>query len=48
MRPWAAMYSVGRTDVRVVDLRREANLRWLEGIVCGERDREEENAARIW
>lgn len=34
-------------DVGVVDLGRKANFGWLEWIVGGEGDREEENTARI-
>lgn len=34
-------------DVGVVDLGREADLRGLEGVVCGERDRQEEDAAGV-
>ena len=37
-----------RIDVGVVDLRGEADLRWLEGVVCRKRDREEEHATGIW
>ena len=36
-----------RVDVRVVDLRREADLRRLERVVGGEGDGEEEDAARV-
>lgn len=37
-----------RVDVRVVDLRREANLGRLEGVVGWEGDGQEEHAARVW
>ena len=36
-----------RVDVRVVDLRCEADLGRLEGVVCREHDGEEENTARV-
>ena len=35
-------------DVGVVDLGSEANLGWLEGVVGGEGDGEEEDATRVW
>jgi hypothetical protein len=35
-------------DVGVVDAGREVDLRWLEGVVGREVDREEEDAARVW
>ena len=36
-----------RVDVRMIDLRRERDLGWLERIVGGEGDGEEEHAARV-
>ncbi len=36
-----------RVDVRVVNLGREADLGGFEGVVCGERDRQEEDAAGV-
>jgi len=35
-------------DVGVVDAGGEVDLWWLEGVVCGEVDGEEEDAARVW
>ena len=35
-------------DVRVIDARREVDFWWLEGVVCGEVDCEEEDAAGVW
>ena len=35
-------------DVRVVDAGGEVDLRGLEGVVCGEVDGEEEDAAGVW
>lgn len=37
-----------RVDVGVVDAGGEVDLRGLEGVVGGEVNREEENAARVW
>lgn len=37
-----------RVDVGVVDLRREADLGRLEGVVGGEGNREEEDASGVW
>lgn len=37
-----------RVDIRVVDAGGEVDFRWLERIVGGEVDSEEENAARVW
>ena len=35
-------------DIRMVDLRSKADLRWLERVVRRERNRKEENTARVW
>ena len=37
-----------RVDVGVVDLGREADLGWLEGVVGRERDGKEEHASGVW
>ena len=41
-------YTAVRVDVWVVNPSREVYFRWLEWIVCGEMDREEENTAGVW